>query len=321
MGTTFHIECLPPKNRSLNRESVEQQVRVLLEQVNMMASVFEPESVISRFNRHKSTAPFPVSPEAALLVKQALNAARATSGAYDPTILPVIRLFGFAAEKKSLPPDPDSIRAARTRVGYENVLVDESGNLVKSHPEVELDLGGMAKGYAVDLVCGLFAGMETKSFLVEIGGEVRTRGTRPDGKPWRIGIEKPMEDAPFGGSILAVIQMENACLATSGDYRSYRKSGNARVHHIFDPRTGSNPDNRLASVSVIAKTCARADALATGFMVLDPDKGMKLAGNLPDVEALFVLRLDDGSFEIRHTDGFPLRPFQVRDWSDREGDR
>jgi thiamine biosynthesis lipoprotein len=158
----------------------------------------------------------------------------------------------------------------------------------------------------VDLAHEVLQGKGFASWMVEVGGEVRTVGRKPGGAPWIVGIEAPIPGIPYGSAIHRKVILQNAALATSGDYRNFIPSTRERWHHIIDPRTGRSPSHDLASVSILADTCTQADALATAAMVLGPEEGKALIEDLPGVEALFIRRLHDDSFATSFTEGFPF---------------
>lgn len=170
-------------------------------------------------------------------------------------------------------------------------------NLNKKNGGVQCDLSAIAKGYAVDLVAEKLMSLGFENFMVEVGGEVTTRGRRLDGRIWRIGIEKP--DA-HGRAVQRAVPLDNMALATSGDYRNYREIDGKRFSHILDPRTGQPIENRVASVSVIHPSCMTADALATAFSVMGFEDSMAIAQR-DKLAAIFLLRGDSDTFEEHRT--------------------
>jgi len=200
---------------------------------------------------------------------------RLTGGLFDPTIGSVTRLWIF--DESARLPDPDSLAEGLKRVGFGRFLAaPDSGRFT-------FDLGGVAKGQAVDLAAGRLVDLGFKSAIVTAGGDMRLVGKRPDGKPWRIAIRHPR----LTGQFLGYLNLADAAVATSGDYeRGFVREGK-RYHHIIDPRTGM-PGSATTSVTVVAKTSAMGDALSTGLFLMGPHGGMRLAERLPDVEAVFV---------------------------------
>ena len=144
-------------------------------------------------------------------------------------------------------------------------------------PGVECDFSALAPGYAADRLADILAPYDLAGFLIDVGGELVARGRNADGLPWRVAVERPVADAR---QVARVVPLDNLAIATSGDYRNYREMNGRRLGHIIDPRTARPVDHRLASATVVASSCARADALATALMVLGPDEGLALAGRL-----------------------------------------
>ena len=206
-----------------------------------------------------------------------MEVSRRTGGAFDPTVGPLVRLWNFGPGRHAMDqtPSDEAIDAALAKVGYQKIETRLSPAAIKkADPQMELDLSGIAKGYAVDRVAELLNRLNVENYMVEVGGEVRTHGVNPDGQPWRIAIEKP--DAE-GRSIQQVIELADEAMATSGDYRNYFEVDGVRYSHLLDPTTGRPIRHRLASVSVRTPTCMEADALATGMIVLGPEKAEELA--------------------------------------------
>jgi thiamine biosynthesis lipoprotein len=195
-------------------------------------------------------------------------------------------------------------------VGFARLeLAADGRSLRKTVPGLQLDVNGIAPGYAVDLIAERFDALGIRDYLVELGGEVRARGNSPAGRPWRVAVEAPLsgERKPF-----ALVELDGLAVSTSGDYRDFREVSGRRFSHTLDPRTGAPVTHGLASVSVVHPSAAHADAYATALMVLGPDAGMALAGRL-GLAALFIERGADGQpFTERSTPAFdrlrrPLR--------------
>ncbi|MDP6930258.1 MAG: FAD:protein FMN transferase [Planctomycetota bacterium] len=286
MGTTYTVKCVGIGSADLGA-IVEKE----LEAVNANFSTYDPQSEISRFNAHQLAEPFVVSKEFAELVARALAVAEATGGAFDPTIMPLVDLYGFGPMKERRLPSDTEIEAAMTSVGWRKLKIGSDGRLHKEAPGVQLDLSAMAKGYGVDRVAAALEEAGTHSYMVEIGGEVRCHGAKPGGAPWVIGIERPPSD---GGDdpIIEKVRLGDDALATSGSYRNVVVSSGSKAHHILDPRTGKNAESAIVSVSVRASNCALADALATALMVIAPDQAASVldAFSGEDLRVFFILR-------------------------------
>ncbi len=279
MGTTYTIR-IPAElvEEGPSTEQLQADVDELLSEINRRMSTYDRESELSRFNDSSSTDWFPVSEMTVTVTRRALEIAELSGGAFDPTVAPLIRLWHFDRDRgePSVPPD-DQIRDAFALVGYQQIEIrDDPPALRKSQAGVELNLSAIAKGYGVDAIAELLDGREITAYMVELGGEVRTRGTKSDGTAWRIGIEQPLYNV-IGRELEAALELSDASLATSGDYRNSFLSGNQRYSHTIDPQTGRPVTHSLTSVTVVADDCMTADALATALMVLGPEKGSRFA--------------------------------------------
>jgi len=300
MGTTYAIVLAAPLETAA-RAQLQAEVDALLEGVEARMSTWRDDSELSRFNRAETTDWFPVSAETAGVAAEALRVSALTDGAFDPTLAPVIELWGFGPhEAATLPPPDAALAAARARVGFARLAVRAAPPaLRKRAPDLALDFSGVAKGYAVDAVALRLERAGIASFLVEIGGELRAAGRRADG-PWRVAIERP---ALRRGSIQEIVSLEDAAIATSGSYRNFATDAAGRRYpHLLDPRSGRPVQGPLVSVSVIAASAARADALATGLFVLGDEAGLALARR-EGLAVLFLSDTPDGLVE-RATPGF-----------------
>lgn len=296
MGTGYSIQVvdLPdePGPRWL-RERIEAE----LELVNDLMSTYRDDSELSRFNRSRSTDWFAVSPGLAVLVREAILTSEVSGGAFDTTVGPLVNLWGFGPETgPDRVPSDAKIAQARARVGYRKLSVRvEPPAVRKAEPDLYLDLSAIAKGYGVDRIAKLLDDAGIANYLVEIGGELRSRGHNGRGQTWRIAVERP---DPGIREVHRVIKLRGGAMATSGDYRNFFERDGKHYSHTIDPRTGHPVTHGLASVTVLAPEAARADALATAFLVLGPGPGFDLAESL-QVAALFILRSPDGYSELR----------------------
>jgi len=182
---------------------------------------------------------------------------------------------------------------------------DSPPALRKRTAGAQLDFSAIAKGYAVDAIGSLLEQHGVRDYLAEIGGEVRGRGRRPDNGKWRVGIEKPSDHAVSDRKILMVIELENAGLATSGNYRNYQVQDGKKIAHIIDPATGYPAQNSLLSVSVIAPDVMTADAYATALMVMGLDEGLPFVEARKDLSAYFIAVGASGQFVEFRSSGFP----------------
>ena len=275
-----------------------------LAKVNHLMSTWDPDSELSRFNRHASTEAFRLSPETLEVLGLAQEISEKTHGAFDVTVQPLVAAWGFGAGARAPGHGPEAaeLEAIRQRVGFRLLELDPmAGTARKRRPDVECDLSAIAKGFAVDEVARALSVLGWADFLVEVGGEVRAHGRRPEGGAWRVGIERP--DAE-GRVVQTVVALADAVMATSGDYRSFYEEGGKRLTHIVDPRSGRPVGHSLASVSVVHREAVRADAWATALTVLGPEEGFTRA-EAEGIAAYFLVRSEGGSFEARSTRAFP----------------
>jgi thiamine biosynthesis lipoprotein len=291
MGTTYRITTGEPR-AGVSRADLERNIEGILERINGEMSTYDDTSELTRFNRRRTTEWVSVSPGLVAVMREALEVSELTGGAFDVTVGPVVDLWGFGPEPRGegLPTDRE-IEVQLERVGYQHIHARRSPPaLRKDRPDVEVDLSAIAKGYAVDQLAGYLQSTGVRDLMVEIGGEVHTSGRSPDGTPWRIGIEMPLTD---GRAIQRVVLLEDGALATSGDYRKFIERDGTRFSHTIDPRTGWPVEHDLASVSVLSESSMRADALATGLVVLGPGPARELAAR-EDLATLFIFRDPDG---------------------------
>jgi FAD:protein FMN transferase len=300
MGTTYSIKLvdLPP---GLAPDELKAQIDARLETVNALMSTYRPDSELSRFNSSRSTGWFGADSQLVALVERAESISAMSDGALDVTVGPLVNLWGFGPDIQAFQvPDEQTIGDARERVGYEKLeLRSDPPALRKDHPELYVDLSAIAKGYGVDRIAELLDEVGVTAYLAEIGGELRAKGRKPGDKPWQIAIEQPRAETR---AVYRVLTLEDAAMATSGDYRNFHEQDGLIYSHTIDPKTGRPVAHRLASVTVISEDCATADGLATALLVLGPDQGFELA-EAEGVAAFFVSR-SDGDFTHRATSAF-----------------
>jgi thiamine biosynthesis lipoprotein len=222
-----------------------------------------------------------VAPETAEVIALGQEVARRSGGAFDMTLGRLKSLWGIETEKPRVP-SPEEIRRALDGTGP-GTLQLEGRRVKKRRPDIAVDLGGIAKGYAVDRAVEVLRAAGIESASVNAGGDIRLLGARPDGRPWRIGIQHPRDPE----KILATVSLNKGAVVTSGDYERYFMAGGVRYHHLFDPHTGY-PGRLSRSVTVVAPTAALADALATAAFILGPQDGLELLAGYPGVEGLIV---------------------------------
>ncbi len=292
MGTEFKVVVVSDVDQS-KVELLQNKIAQRLVEINKRMSTYDPESELSRFNQSESADWFAVSKETAEVVAYALAIAEKTDGAYDPTVGPLVNLWGFGPNKKTPSiPSPTTVTEAKAKVGYGQIDTrTDPPALLKQNKEIYLDLSSVAKGHGVDAIADLLDEQGFKSYMVEIGGEVRTRGTKPNDDPWRIGIENPDSSSRIASKVLELSEDES--IATSGDYRNFFEVDGVKYSHTIDPKSGQPVQHDLATVTVAAELCRDADALATALLVLGPVEGYDWAVE-QNVAAYFVRRTDAG---------------------------
>ncbi len=307
MGTTYEIRVAGEGLDDRLQYAIEQESEARLAEIDRWMSNWNPDSEISGFNRHHETTPFPVSHETAAVVAFAVELGKWSGGAFDITVGPLVSLWGFGhGARIGEPPTEAEIDETLSHMGARLLRIGRGspsgeGFLRKNDPAVEIDLSAIAKGYGVDHVAsGLFE-LGREDFLVEIGGEVFAAGERPGGGPWRVAIERPLDD---GRAIQAIALLSNQAMATSGDYRIFYLQDDRRIAHTIDPRTGRPVENGPASATVIANSATEADAWATALMVLGDPEGLALASQW-QLGAMLLLREEDGSIVERRNELFP----------------
>ncbi len=303
MGTTYEVKWVVAGISEHDLESIQNEVEAELVAVNDAMSTWLPDSEITRFNHMEAGEEVDISVRFAQVMRTSFTIHEATEGAFDPTLGPLIDLWGFGAKgSRSEDPSKEEIAKAMSYVGLKGIQLQEQ-TLRKHTTGVEINLSAVAKGYGVDQVAALLEKHGHRNYYVEIGGEVRCHGLNADGVPWKIGIQVP--SAGSGTSSQRIVHVLNRALATSGDYRIFFDTEKGRRHHILDPRTGRPAEHSLASVSVLASDCMTADAVATALYVMGTQEGMTwiVEHAAHEIEALFIDRTETG-FKLTATPGF-----------------
>jgi len=300
MGTFYHVTL--GGNAVITEQEHSRLARTVqeaLDDVEERMSLYKADSELSRFNRVPAGQPFIFSKETMSVFRTAQQVYELSGGAFDVTVEPLVDAWGFGLGQERLGPlSEDEVAQLRQQVGFHKLQIDyEKSSITKTAPALRCDLSAVAKGYGVDRVGQELMRLGYKDFMVEVGGEVLTRGRNRKGDWWRIAIERPDTLAPTAAHL---VRMGDAALATSGDYRNYYEVDGVRYSHTIDPGTGRPVAHNLASVSVISSTCVFADAMATALNVLGPDKGYELALK-QGLEAFFLVRTPGGGFMEKMT--------------------
>ena len=305
MGTTYTVKIARATLTKRELKTLQDEIKDLLGSVNSHMSMYDTDSDISRFNKTRETEFVAVSDDTAAVTGFALEIARLTGGAFDPTVMPLVSLWGFGPDgSPSTVPSLADVKSCLENVGYANVAVGEPASLSKSLPGVTLDLNAIAKGYAVDRIAARLVANGYPNVFVEVGGEVAAMGAPTQHERWRIAIDSPKKDSLPGEQVMQIVNLRDECIATSGDYRSFFEDQGRTYSHLLDPRTGYPVSNGVASATVIAHDCMTADALATALMVLGPCAGIDVIENYHGAKALLILHSPGGRFTQVVSAGF-----------------
>nr|VFJ98870.1 MAG: thiamine biosynthesis lipoprotein [Candidatus Kentron sp. LFY] len=282
---TENLDDLEKKNNT-HAKRLGKDIERILTEIDHGMSTYRTDSELSRFNANPGTDWYPVSRNLYEVVHEALSISHLTDGAFDITVGPLVNLWGFGPPEKTdnkpdekeeqhpIPSEMD-LRATMARIGYRKLTTRATPPaLRKHHPRLYLDLSAIAKGFAVDKIAEYLEGHGLGDYLVDIGGELRIKGKKPTGEPWRVAIEKPVSGER---SIHRVITVDDHAVATSGDYRNFFDQDGKRYSHTIDPKTGKPVTHDLVSVTVVDRRAMRADALATALSVLGPKTGYAFA--------------------------------------------
>lgn len=295
---TMHIVMADDSSLEVEPEEAMRRAVAAARQVNDLMSPYREDSEISRFNNAAVGEKVVLSPSTWMVVLEALRYHRLSSGAFDVTVAPLIKLYRpyLKGEKEGFPTRAE-IASAREKAGSLNISYDApSRTISKGIAGLEIDPGAIAKGYAVDRATEVLVSLGMRNGLVEIGGEVRLVGKHPEGRAWHTDIEHPRR----GGERLLRLEESNVAVATSGDYRQFFEYEDKRYSHIIDPRSGRPVSNNIAGVTVLASTCLKADALSTAVSVMGEQEGVELLRLFDDVEAYLQILSADGSIELKH---------------------
>ena len=309
MGTTYNIKILPGKDNILSTKLIKQKIDSVLISVNYQMSTYLFDSEITQFNNHESTTSFTVSNDFSLVVERALHWSKLTDGAFDITLVPLLYLWGFgpgqASELGDIFPEERAVQKRLTHVGYDKLTTNKY-YLQKKDPFIKIDLNAIAKGFGVDAVYSFLESIGMNNIMVEIGGEVRTKGENRKNEPWMIAVETPYLESAGSKTISWALPLETKAMATSGDYRNYYEIDGIRYSHEIDPRTGYPAQTGVASATVVATNCMDADALATALIIMGPESGLQFIEKLDGVEAFLILREGNDNYRTIKSSGMKI---------------
>ena len=286
-GTVYHITYQSSK-------SLQKDIEAELAKVDASLSPFNERSIITAVNENRDTV---VNKMFSDVFALAMKISDSTNGAFDITVAPLVNAWGFGFKGGAMPTrhQVDSLKAL---VGYHKVSLT-NGRVSKTDPRIMLDCSSIAKGYGCDVVAKFLSAKGIDNYMVEIGGEIVTRGISEKRLPWKIGVTKPTEDSlNVNQEIQTIINVTDKAMATSGNYRNFYYKNGRKYAHTIDPSTGYPVQHNILSSTVIADDCATADAYATAFMVMGLDKAKTILSRHPELMAYFILASDDGTNKV-----------------------
>lgn len=292
-GTVYNITYQSDQNLKTEIENE-------LKKVDNALSMFNKNSIISQVNQGLQDLP---DTEESMMFRNvcqlAMGISQETDGAFDITVAPLVNLWGFGF-KHGETPSQHAIDSIRQFVGYEKVIIDaQQGTIHKKDPRVTLDCSAIAKGYGVDAVARFLKSKGIQNFMVEIGGEVVTKGISEKRIPWRIGVTKPTDDSlNINQELQTVLNITDKAMATSGNYRNFYYKGGKKYAHTINPKTGFPVQHSLLSATVLTKDCATADAYATSFMVMGIEKAKQILEKHPELMAYFIYSDKNGNLAV-----------------------
>lgn len=298
MGTSYHVTIVADQPAPVD---LAKQIEQTLDRVDQSMSTYKVDSEISQFNQLDVGQRLVISDDFDQVLRITRKVWQKSGGTLDPTVGPLVDIWGFGPTfTGDVVPSDSAIQRSLASIGFDavNRTVNNQQILLSKSRPLRLDLSAVAKGYAVDLVADLLEMNALPDYLVEVGGETRVSGLNPEGDPWRLAIESPS----LTEAVAQVLNLEAGAVATSGDYRNYFERDGVRYSHTIDPRSGRPTTHSVASVTVVADTCAEADAWATALIVMNSDQAVDLANELK-IPVYIVARQDKG-YTVSYSETF-----------------
>lgn len=294
-GTMYHFVYESPQGKDLQEE-----IQKKLNEYNSIFSTYDKASVISKINNNENVK---LPPEFVVCFQKAMEISEITGGAFDITAGPMVNAWGFGPEDKQKMTQ-EKVDSLLEITGYLKIKL-ENGKITKQNTHMKLDMSAIAKGYTCDLIGEFLAAKGCKNYMIDIGGEIVTKGVNEKGKTWAIGISRPDENAFFASNDYeAVVELPAHAMATSGNYRNFYVEDGKKYAHTIDPKTGYPVQHSILSSTVLAANCMTADAYATAFMVLGLEKGIEIARRNPEIEVYFIYAGEQGENLIYMSENF-----------------
>lgn len=286
-GTTYSVtyQC---------GEDLQEEIEAELKKVDDEFSMFNSQSIVARLNNGEQPE---LSNDFIDVFKLARQVSEDTNGAFDITVAPLVNAWGFGFKHEQMP-SKEQVDSLRELISYRYVTLKDK-TITMQKPGMMLDFSAIAKGYGVDVVARLLERHDIKNYMVEIGGEITTRGINPERVPWRIGVNKPSEDAlNENHELQTILNVTDKSMATSGNYRNFYVKGGKKYAHTIDPKTGYPVQHSLLSATVLTDCCAKADAYATSFMVLGMDGAKKILERHKELMAYLIYTDNKGNLSV-----------------------
>ena len=294
-GTYYAVTYIDNDGRNF-----QDSIDLILKKFDSSCSIYKPNSIISRFNNNDPTAK--ADKDFTTVFNKAMEVSERSGGAFDVTVGPLVRAWGFSIKGK-LKMDDHKVDSLKQYVGYKKVKL-VNGRVIKENPNIQLDYNALAQGYSSDVLGRFLESKGIKNYLVDVGGEVLGRGRKPDGGIWSVGIERPPSDSVQKQQLEAIVNLDNRALSTSGNYRSYFIKNGVKYSHEIDPFSGYPIHFKLLAVSVLAENSISADAFCCAFLVMGKEKALEFLKHNHDLEAYFIYLDDKGNLKTTCSPGF-----------------
>ena len=300
-GTTFHIVFQAQEN-SIKQKDVDS----IFSLINSTFSTYDSTSIISKINRNETQE---VNQLFVNMFNKSFEVYKKSNGAFDITVGQVVNAWGFG-NTDTMNVDSSRIDSLMKYVGFDKVKL-QNNQIIKSDKNIKIDFNAIAQGYTCDVIADFFESKNLKNYLIEVGGEIRGKGVNDKNEFWKVGIDKPTDNSSIENRELQeIVLLENKSIATSGNYRKFYEKDGMRISHTINPKTGFSANQNILSASVVANTCAEADAYATSFMVLGLEKSLEILKQNNDLEAYLISSDKNGKLVVTKTKGFEKMIFK-----------
>lgn len=277
-GSYYSIIYFDEQNRNFSSD-----FDSIFKEIENTLSLWNENSMIRKVNRNEDVELNQIFIDN---FNYAMEAAELTDGLFDPTVGPLVQAWGFHY-KEGVEMTPEIVDSLRQLVDYRKVKI-ENGRVVKANPDMTLDFNAVAQGYTADMIGDFLLSKNVSDFLVDVGGEIMARGSKPNDEPWKVGIEKPAATKDSERIVQEIVELNNQSIVTSGNYRKYVEKNGKRYSHSLNPKTGYPSENTLLSATIICDNTAWADCLASICMVVGMDKAMEILKTQENIEAYFI---------------------------------